>query len=314
MNSLQGGGVFETPADGLTFGVVGSGKLGIAFITALLKQKSLGWVLCRTEDGAMQIAERFDWNVPAVADIEHISDVTDVILIVVPDRYIASVANSLAEYFGERVEGKTVVHCSGALGREALAACAEKGAVTLAAHPFQTFATGSDVAFRGVVWGIECEDYSRDTAEAIVRRFGGSPTFLSAFTRNFRGLYHAAAVCASNFLTAVIESAKETANVAGIDADEFLLPIITTATENALQASENESAPLTGPIARGDIETIERHIEQFAEVAPDIGFEYALMARATAESARRRGLISTEQYSPMRELLDEAIAAFRPGE
>ncbi|GAB1429234.1 Rossmann-like and DUF2520 domain-containing protein [Ignavibacteria bacterium] len=314
MNSLQGGGVFETPGDGLTFGVVGSGKLGIAFITALLKQKSLGWVLCRTEETAIQIAERFDWNVPAVADIEHISDVPDVILIVVPDKSIVLTANLLAEHWGEYLAGKVVIHCSGALGREVLEICEKQGAVTLAAHPFQTFATGSDVAFRGIVWGVECSDDCRDIAENIIRRFGGSSVFLSNFTRNFRGLYHAAAVCASNFIVAVVTSAKDIATAAGIDAEEFLLPIITTATENALQAAENESVPLTGPIVRGDIETIERHIEQFAEVAPDIGFEYALMARATAESARRRGLISTEQYSPMRELLDEAIAAFRPGE
>lgn len=312
MNGLQGGGVFEVPGDGLIFGVIGTGKLGLAFITALLKQKSLGWVLCRTEETAMQIAEQFDWNVMAVADIEHIPDLPDIILLAVPDRYVASVANSIAKHWGEHLEGKVVVHCSGALGSDVLEACAEVGAVTIAAHPFQTFAGGSDIAFRGIIWGVECGDDCRDIAEIIVQRFGGSPVFLSNFTRNFRGLYHAAAVYASNFLSAVIASAKETAIAAGIEAEEFLLPIITTATENALQSLENGSMSMTGPIVRGDVETVKRHIEQFAEIAPDIGFEYALMARANVESARRRGLISTEQYEPMLKLLDEAIAAFRP--
>lgn len=313
MNGLQGGGVFETPADGLTFGVVGPGKLGFAFVTALTKQKSLAWVVCRTEESAMQIAEQFDWNVMAAADIAHVSGLPDVVILTVPDAAIAVAARALAGAFGGQLAGKIVMHCSGAAGRGELAECAAAGAVTIAAHPFQTFSGGSDTAFRGIAWGVECEPGARDDAEAIVRRFGGMPVFLSNFTQTYRGLYHAAAVFASNFLTTVIASAKEAAAAAGIAPEEFLLPIITTATENALQILDRDvPAPLTGPVARGDVETVERHIGEFAEVAPHLGFDYALMSRSAAELAKKQGFITAVEYSRLCTLLDEAIVAFRP--
>ncbi len=314
MNGLYGGGVFEIPSDGMTFGVVGSGKLGMAFISALLKQKSLGWVLCRTEETAMQISEQFDWNVTAVANMAYITDLADVIIIAVPDSEIASIADSFARHFGSQLNDKVVMHCSGVFGREQLAICNIAGAVTIAAHPFQTFSNNSDIAFRGIYWGVECDENDREIASAIVHRFGGQPQFLSAFTQNHRGLYHAAAVFASNFVVAAIASAKETAIAAGITPAEFLLPIISTATESALQALDDDSIPLTGPAARGDIDTISRHIEQFAEVAPHLGFEYSLMSRSVVESAKNNGLITNDKYNLLCSMLDEAITALRPQE
>lgn len=315
MSELQSGGVFNISEDGLTFGVVGPGKLGFALITALLKQKALGWVVCRTEETAMRIAEQFDWNVMPVTDMHYVPGLPDIVMLTVPDAAIPEAATSLANAFGSQLAGKIVMHCSGALGREALTACGTFGARTIAAHPFQTFATSSDVAFRGIAWGIECAEADREITASIVRRFEGNPVFLSEYTCHNRGLYHAAAVFSSNFLTMLIAAAKETASAAGIEPMEFLLPIITTAAENSLQTLDSETAPpLTGPVARGDANTIERHLEQFAETAPHLGFEYALLARATAELARRHGFIMPEQYRTLRAMLDEAIMAFRPAE
>lgn len=313
MSDLQSGGVFNISDDGLTFGVIGPGKLGFALITALLKQKALGWVVCRTEATAMRIAEQFDWNVMPVTDMQYVPELPDIVMLTVPDTEIPAVATTLSGMYGSQLAGKVVMHCSGALGRGALAACGAFGARTIAAHPFQTFATSSDVAFRGITWGIECAEADREIIASIVRRFEGNPVFLSEYTCHNRGLYHAAAVFGSNFLTMLIATAKETAAAAGIEPMEFLLPIITTAAENSLQALDSETTPpLTGPVARGDADTVERHLEQFAETAPHLGFEYALLARATAELARRHGFIMPEQYRNLRAMLDEAITAFRP--
>ena len=101
-----------------------------------------------------------------------------------------------------------------------------------------------------------------------------------------RAAYHAAASIASNFLVALEESAAGLlAEVGAPDARELLAPLVL---RTAANWSERGPDALTGPIARGDEATVERHVEALRERAPELVGLYEVLADRTREIAARR--------------------------
>ena len=102
-----------------------------------------------------------------------------------------------------------------------------------------------------------------------------------------RAAYHAAAAIASNFLIALEASAEELLAAAGIEGGrELLAPLVL---RTAANWAEHGSAALTGPIARGDEETVATHLEAIAEVAPELEPMYRAMAERTRDVAAAKG-------------------------
>jgi predicted short-subunit dehydrogenase-like oxidoreductase (DUF2520 family) len=170
-----------------------------------------------------------------------------------------------------------VGHVSGATRLVALAAAAERGSETFSMHPLQTIPdAGTDLA------GAPCavsgsSPGALEFAEGLASRLGLRPFPLDD---DNRVAYHAAASMASNFLVVLEESAAELLAQAGIeDARELLAPLVL---RTAANWSERGAAALTGPIARGDEETVAGHLEVLAERAPELVDTY----RALAERAR----------------------------
>jgi predicted short-subunit dehydrogenase-like oxidoreductase (DUF2520 family) len=195
------------------------------------------------------------------------------VLLCVPDEAIAEACAHIAEA-GPRLVG----HVSGASSLDALAAAREQGASTFSLHPLQTFADG-ETAVAGTPAAIAGSDeaatsYARSLAEALGMRPFEVP-------EESRAAYHAAAAMASNLLVALEESAAELVERLGIeDARELLAPLVL---RTAANWAERGPAALTGPIARGDHATVERHREALAETAPELLPLYkALAARAEA--------------------------------
>jgi predicted short-subunit dehydrogenase-like oxidoreductase (DUF2520 family) len=196
-----------------------------------------------------------------------------VVLLCVPDEVIAEVCRRVAE-----TNPPLVGHVSGASTLEVLAAARDRGVSTFSLHPLQTFADG-ETAVAGTPAAIAGSDeaaisYARSVAEALGMRPFEVP-------EESRAAYHAAAAMASNLLVALEESAAELVERLGIeDARELLAPLVL---RTAANWAERGPAALTGPIARGDHTTVERHREALAESAPDLLPVYdALAARAEA--------------------------------
>jgi predicted short-subunit dehydrogenase-like oxidoreductase (DUF2520 family) len=192
------------------------------------------------------------------------------VLLCVPDEAIAEVC--------ERVAGAAplVGHVSGASTLDVLAAA--RGASTFSLHPLQTFADG-ETAVTGTPAAIAGSDqaatsFARSLAEALGMRPFEVP-------EESRAAYHAAAAMASNLLVALEESAADLVERLGIeDARELLAPLVL---RTAANWAERGPAALTGPIARGDHATVERHRAALAEAAPELLPVYdALAARAEA--------------------------------
>ena len=181
-----------------------------------------------------------------------------------------------------------VGHVSGAGTLDVLAAARERGASTFSLHPLQTFADG-ETPVTGTPAAIAGSDetalaFARSLAEAL-----GMKPF--EVPEESRAAYHAAAAMASNLLVALEESAAELVERLGIeDARELLAPLVL---RTAANWAERGPAALTGPIARGDHATVERHRAALAETAPELLPAYeALAARAEAVAREPKGQVS----------------------
>ena len=176
-----------------------------------------------------------------------------------------------------------VGHTSGAAGLDALAAATEAGAATFSVHPLQTFPDGA-TDLTGCPCAISgSDDEALSYARALAERLGMRPFEVD---EQSRAAYHAAASIASNFLVALEESAAGLLARVGVDeARELLTPFVLRAAANWAELGPRA---LTGPIARGDSETVRRHLVALREHAPElIGLYEELAERARAVAAEQ---------------------------
>jgi predicted short-subunit dehydrogenase-like oxidoreductase (DUF2520 family) len=190
------------------------------------------------------------------------------VLLCVPDDQIAATAERLAHPAPSHIG-----HTSGATTLDALAVAAERGAATFSLHPLQTFADGetpvegTPAAIAGS--GEESLGYARRLAAALGMRPFEVP-------EESRAAYHAAAAMASNLLVALEESATEVLQSIGVeDGRELLAPLVL---RTAANWAERGPDALTGPIARGDRATVQRHRVALAESAPELVRLYDVLA------------------------------------
>ena len=162
------------------------------------------------------------------------------------------------------------------------------GAATFSLHPLQTLPDGnSDLGGAAcAVAGSTAE--ATGLAEALARALGLRPF---AVAEEHRAAYHAAAAIGSNFLVAVMESANELLDRIGVEAGrELLAPLVL---RTAANWAERGPAALTGPIARGDGATVERHRAAIAHAAPELLELYDVLAERTGAIAAKTAAEAT---------------------
>jgi predicted short-subunit dehydrogenase-like oxidoreductase (DUF2520 family) len=180
-----------------------------------------------------------------------------VVLLCVPDGEIAAAAAAL----NPSPPAPLVGHCSGATGLDVLA---PHEAFSL--HPLMTVPAGAAATvFAGAGCAIDgTTARALTTAEALATALGMRPTHVAG---EDRAAYHAAASIASNFLVTLEGAAERLAATAGVDR-ELLAPLVRAAVEN--WAAHGAEQALTGPIARGDEETVARQRAAVEERTPDL--------------------------------------------
>lgn len=184
-------------------------------------------------------------------------------LLCVPDGEIEAACDTIAAAVPPL---RFVGHTSGATTLDALAAARTAGAEVFSLHPLQTIPDG-DTDLAGAPCAVAG---SSETATKLAQRLG-----VALAMRPFevpeerRAVYHAAAAMASNLLVALEESAADLLAETGVDSPgrELLAPLVLRTAENW---AERGPGALTGPIARGDAEIIERHLEALQELAPEL--------------------------------------------
>ena len=236
-------------------------------------------------------ATQFVGDVEA-ARIEDLPKLAQRIIIAVPDAVIARVAGQLAKA-GMR-EG-IVLHTSGCAGLDALKPLTQTrafdgGVSTGVLHPFQTIPTPEQGVrdLPGSYFGIGGDDRAVAWAKEIAGLLKG--TALSIRPEHWAP-YHAAAVMASNFQVTLADAALEALETAGVDPVDGLKalgPIMRAALENILQLGPQGA--LTGPVARGDAETVRANLSALKAAGPATRELYRAAALRTLGIAHRRGL------------------------
>ena len=212
----------------------------------------------------------------------------DLVLLTVPDDVLPGLVTGLAAT-GAALEGRLVAHASGRHGLAVLEPAVRAGALPLALHPVMTFTGRPDDLDRmaGISFGVTAPDSLRLAAEALVVEMGGEPVFIA---EERRGLYHAALASAANHLVTLVVQAAGLLREAGVDEPARMLgPLLEAALDNALELGD---AALTGPVARGDADTVASHIGALRATAPHALHVYLALARLTADRALAAGTLS----------------------
>jgi len=240
----------------------------------------------------------------AVATIEEVVS-AELIILSVPDDEIEYVCKS-----GPWQPGSSIVHCSGALSMDVLASAAERGAKTGSIHPLQTFAGGGDPVARmaDIAYALEASDDSlHDMLDTFVHALGGRPQWIRS---EDKPLYHASAAMASNYLVALLGDASKLWESFGVSRDQglhALLPLVKGTMDNLRGIGFPDA--LTGPIARGDVETVGIHLQALSQSQPDILPSYVAMGKRTIALALEKGTIDPAAAATLRKLLDTAANA-----
>lgn len=207
------------------------------------------------------------------------------VLLAVPDRAVAEVAAELAAEAA--VEARHVVlHLSGLLDRGALAPLASTGAGLGSFHPLQTVSEPATAAdqLRGAYAGIEGDDRALAAAGELATSIG---MIAVPIPPHAKAAYHAGATFAANYTTVLAAVAERLAASAGVASDvagRLYLPLIRGAAANL---DSGPAAALTGPIRRGDAETVAAHLRALPPGDREL---YLLLAREALRLAREAGL------------------------
>lgn len=281
-------------------GVIGAGRVGPTLGAALERAGHSVVAASGVSDASRRRAAEMLPGVPLLP-VPDVAARADLVLLTVPDDTLADLAAGLASTGAIR-QGHIVVHTSGRHGTAVLAPVLRAGALPLALHPAMTFTgTSVDLArLAGCSFGVTAPEAFRPMAEALVVEMGGEPEWIA---EENRALYHAALASGANHLVTLVTQAADLLRAAGVAQPGHMLgPLLGAALDNALRSGD---AALTGPVARGDAQTVAAHLAELDRIAPDspVRAAYLAMARLTADRALAAGLLSPQQAEPLLDVL-----------
>ena len=283
-----------------SFAIIGCGKVGRAF----------GKYLAQAGYPPVGFASRSMTSARRAAEIAGAPDrcfektwaaakVADIVFITTPDDVIRETCRIISENKGFH-KNSVVLHCSGALASTELASVkscnALSGAMIGSMHPLQSFAsektgkTGNP--FDSIMMAVEGEPATVKKAREIAKDLGAQPFTI---TTNGKILYHAAAVVASNYLVTLMDLAIKLLSASGVsesEAFEILNPLI----RGTLSNIETTGIPnaLTGPIARGDVGIVEKHVLAIRALSGEMANYYTENGIKTIKIALAKGTLSED--------------------
>ena len=291
-----------------SFAIVGCGKLGTVlgvFLTSA-GYRPAGFA-SKSLSSAKQAADIIQSN--------HFSDVpweitrnADLVFITTPDDAITKTCNNISQNRGF-ANNTVVLHCCGALPSTILSAAKKCNAFIGSMHPLQSFVSVDYVTnpFKNIIISIEGESHAVKMAKKIAADLGGTSVTILTEAKT---LYHASAVVASNYLVTLLDLAFKLigeAGIAGQDAFNILKPLIEGTLSNIGKVGIPEA--LTGPIVRGDLKIVEKHIEKIGLIAPELLALYKTFGFHTVDIAKAKGTLSESSYQNLKSIFGPPPAA-----
>ena len=285
-----------------SFAIVGCGKVGTALGINLSKAGyRLAGLSCRAEESAKKAAE-----ITGAEEYSHIPwDITknvDIIFITTPDGVITEVCGEIARN-GGLSEASIVLHCSGSHPSTILSPARETGASIGSMHPLQSFAAADHArnSFEGIIVSTEGDTEAVNISKEMAKDLGATCITIKTEAKT---LYHASAVVACNYLVTLQDFAvrlMEAAGISGKEAFQVLKPLVMGTLSNIEKAGTVKA--LTGPIARGDVETVKTHVNDIRSLEPDLIALYNTLGLHTITIAEAGGTLSEEAAGELRQIL-----------
>ncbi len=283
--------------------IIGSGVVGTA-VGQLLRSKGyeIKGVVARHPDKAEHAARLIGGGEPGTDPVAGAKG-ADWVFITTPDRAIREACEKIAAG-GGFARGALVAHFSGALSSGVLEAAREKGARVVSLHPIQSLASVEQAVANlpGSYFSMEGDPDAMAEGKEIVEALGG---MLVVIPTEQKALYHAGAAVASNYLVAVADFAVMVFESLGMErgeATKAVMPLIRGTVNNIARVGVPDA--LTGPIARGDAETVRGHVEVLAKRMPRMLPLYKELGRHTVEVGRAKGSLSEEDAGRILEILN----------
>jgi len=286
----------------LKLGFIGAGTVGTA-LAVRLSQK--GYPVVAVSSRHLQSAQRLAGLVPGCQPLDssqQVANQAELVFVTTPDDAISQVVTQVNWH-----PGQSVVHCSGADSLLSLEPARWAGARVGSFHPLQTFASVTQAIdnLPGSTFALEAAEPLLATLKELAAALEGKWVVLQAGDKM---LYHAAAVIACNYMVTLVKLACDLWRSFGVspeEATQALLPLLRGTVNNI----GNVGLPncLTGPIARGDLGTIAKHLNALEKTNPEILSTYRELGLKTIPIALAKGRINTEKAEALKELLNPSL-------
>lgn len=268
-------------AEKVRIAIVGAGNLGTALAISL---KRAGYLIESVIPGrtrsSLQRGKALAQEVGACVRTDLRGSSANAIWFCVPDSKIANAATAYARNL-QTGKGLVALHSSGALTSGELDSFRDKGATVVSAHPLMTFVRGSRPSLAGVPFAVEGDVRAVRLVRRIVGDLGGA---YYPIRKRDKAAYHAWGAFASPLLTSLLVTSERVAELAGVDrkaARRRMIPILLQTLAN--YASFGGAGAFSGPIVRGDLETVRKHLKVLHRM-PTSGNAYIALALAALES------------------------------
>lgn len=279
-------------------GILGTGRVASALGRLLAPHSQAPLVVWgRTPKHRKTLAADLS-RAKATGDMDDLCE-CDLVMIAVADDAMGSVIEQLAAA-GSPASSTLIFHVSGRSGVAVLDALAGRGALTAAVHPVMTFTGSPELDVPNVAGShfavTTTQPEAHEKALSLVGLLGGVAVEVSEADRP---LYHAALCHAANHLVTLIAQASQMLEAAKVpDPEATMAPLVQAALANSLQ---HGFSALSGPLLRGDRETIASHLDALETKAPDLLPAYRAMALATLQKLEIEG---KSVASDLRKLVD----------
>jgi len=272
--------------------IVGPGRLGTALAICLKRSGyKIREIIPRQGSTSYTSAKKLAREVGSLVSIapEAVLE-ADLVWFCVPDSRIVQAAR---EFSNRNWNGKIALHSSGVLPSDALQVLRKRGANVASAHPLMTFVQSSVSDVSGVLFAAEGDAAALRVVRGIVRNLGGQ---MMVLRKQDKTAYHAFATMICPLLLALLASAEKVAGVAGITPDQArnsMLPIVRKTLRNYSELGPAKS--FTGPIIRGDSQTIALHLDALVQI-PAARSAYVALTKAAIQylPSRNKHEIETE--------------------
>jgi predicted short-subunit dehydrogenase-like oxidoreductase (DUF2520 family) len=265
----------------LTISIAGAGNLGSALaLTLSSAQYPVKYIAVRASSTgrreAKTLANRIDARMVTLGR-EPLD--SNIVWLTVPDDAIAAVALRLSKT--QDWKDRFVFHSSGALTSDALAPLHKRGARVASVHPMMTFVRGETPEMAGVSFAVEGDAAAVRVARSIIEDLDASAFVIQ---KQKKVLYHAFGSFASPLVIALLATLEHVAEAAGVrrqDIKAIMTPLLWQTLRNYLK--KDAASAFSGPLVRGDLATIEKHLAELKKL-PQARAVYVALARASLKN------------------------------